>query len=269
MAESQQQVGPGGGQQVVPAAARPTPPARRPAPAPPPGPSAMATATARFSSTTGDGHEPDELAVQRGDLRASRCPAASAAVAWQAAMAACTWYGPAGRAAGRRPGWPTPSSISAASQRDRSWSSSGTRSPAASTRAGAPGVMEAASARAGRAASGSSGMSWLSARASRMASAHRPWRTRSAPGAGRVALVEQQVQHGEHAAGPLRQQVRGRHPVGDAPRRGSCAWPGPGAWPWSAPGPGTPGRSPRWSARPACAASARPGPPAPAPGGSR
>ena len=34
--------------------------------------------------------------------------------------------------------------------------------------------------------------------------------------AGRVALVEQQVEHGQDPGGPLGQQVRGRHPVGDA-----------------------------------------------------
>ena len=34
-------------------------------------------------------------------------------------------------------------------------------------------------------------------------------------GRGRVALVEQQVEHAEHARQAVRQQVRGRHPVGD------------------------------------------------------
>ncbi len=36
------------------------------------------------------------------------------------------------------------------------------------------------------------------------------------PGAGRVPLVEQQVQHGQHAGGALRQQVRWGHLVRDA-----------------------------------------------------
>ena len=36
------------------------------------------------------------------------------------------------------------------------------------------------------------------------------------PGAGRVPLVEQQIQHSQHASGALRQQVRRRHLVRDA-----------------------------------------------------
>jgi hypothetical protein len=35
------------------------------------------------------------------------------------------------------------------------------------------------------------------------------------PGAGGIALVEDQVEDGQHRAEPLRQQVVGRHPVGD------------------------------------------------------
>jgi len=53
-AEAQQQVGPGGGQQVVPGQLAGSSTARTRA-SPAAGPSAMATATARFSSTTGEG----------------------------------------------------------------------------------------------------------------------------------------------------------------------------------------------------------------------
>ena len=62
------------------------------------GPNAMPTATARFSSTTGDGVELGERVVERGDPLpvglAGRCGRA----AWQAAIAACSPYGPSGAA---------------------------------------------------------------------------------------------------------------------------------------------------------------------------
>ncbi len=65
-------------------------------------------------------------------------------------------------------------------------------------------------------ASGSSGMSSVSVRVSRIASAQRFWRIRSAPDDRGVALVEQEVEHREDGRRPLGQQVRGRDPVGDA-----------------------------------------------------
>ena len=95
--EPAQQVGAGRGQQVVTRRARPDassastsaarPRDRRPSP----------TATARFSSTTGEPRHPRQLAVERGDLDPVGVGRASGAVAWHAAIAACTWYGP---------GWP-------------------------------------------------------------------------------------------------------------------------------------------------------------------
>ena len=139
----------------------------------------MATATAWFSSTTGVGRNRMSCSYSAAICAQSVSPAAGA-VAWQAAMAACTWYGP---------GWPrrspasridTPSPISAPSHRDRSWSSSVTRSPAPSSRAARR--ASCSSIRASRPeASGSSGISETSTRASRIASAHRFCRTRSAP----------------------------------------------------------------------------------------
>ena len=84
-----------------------------------------------------------------------------------------------------------------------------------------------------------------------------------------VALVEHEVE--DRAArrravrAAARRAARGR----GSRRRGSCAWRGRGAGRGSAPGPGTPGRSPAWSGRRACAASARPARPSRAPGGSR
>ena len=87
--------------------------------------------------------------------------------------------------------------------------------------------------------------------------------------APRVALVEDQVDDGQHRGEPVRQQVVGRHPERDAGGLDLASWPARAAAPSSPPGPGTRARSPASSARRACAASARPAPPSPAPDGSR
>ena len=60
-----------------------------------------------------------------------------------------------------------------------------------------------------------------------------------------VPLVEDEVEHRQHGAQPLGQQVIRRHAEGDARRRGSSAWRGRAAAPSSARRRGTRGRSPR------------------------
>ena len=88
------------------------------------------TATARLSSTTGDGVE-----LRRARRRARRCapsrsPPAVRARAWQAAIAACSAYGPgAPPSASARSSAASPRRISSWSQRARSWSSSRIGSP--------------------------------------------------------------------------------------------------------------------------------------------
>ena len=174
----------------------------------------MATATARFSSTTGEGtsraSSPYSAAISRpvgvrgvGGGRVARGDGRLHLVGARA-----------GRAAGRRPATPRPPRSRRRPSGTRSWSSSRTRSPASSTRVPRLASWKNISASRPR-ASGSSGMSWLSARASRIASAHRSPAHQVGARAGRVALVEQQVEHGQDAGRPVRQQVRGRHPVRD------------------------------------------------------
>ena len=65
-------------------------------------------------------------------------------------------------------------------------------------------------------ASGSSGISMHNTRASRMASAVRLAADQIATGAGRVALVEEQVEDRQHRRRPLHELVRRRHCEGDA-----------------------------------------------------
>ena len=91
-AEPAQEVGPGRRQQVV-AGERARGVERVDQRSPASGPSAIATATARFSSTTGDGAMPRQFAVERRDLDPVGRRGVGA-VAWHAAIAACTWYGP-------------------------------------------------------------------------------------------------------------------------------------------------------------------------------
>ena len=71
-----------------------------------------------------------------------------------------------------------------------------------------------------------------------------------------------QVQHGEDGRGPLRQQLGGRHPVGDAGVADLALGPDQPLGHRSGRHQEGAGDLRRWSARPACAGSARPGPPA-------
>ena len=83
------------------------------------------------------------------------------------------------------------------------------------------------------AASGSSGISATSTRASRIASADRPagsGRHRLAPSSPRCTAGK--ARRARPAA--VGQQVRGRHPVRDPGIGDLLPWPGPAAWPWSA-----------------------------------
>jgi len=127
------------------------------------GPSAMATVTARLASTTAVGSylasSPYSAATWRQSVSVAR--------EWQAAMAACSWYGPglAARAAGASSA--RPSRILSRSHLLRSWSGSGTTSPAVSSRAAR---RASVSSRASSpAASGCCGSNRTSARASRSA----------------------------------------------------------------------------------------------------
>ena len=87
-------------------------------------------------------------------------------------------------------------------------------------------------------------MSSASRRARRIASAHRSARTRSSPAGGDVALVEHEVDDGEHGPQPVGQLGVGRHPVRDLAPPGSCSWPARAAGPSSPRARGTRGRSP-------------------------
>ena len=87
-------------------------------------------------------------------------------------------------------------------------------------------------------------------------------------GGGRVALVEDQVDDLEHGGQPAASSspwaprtARRRWPA--------SSWPARSVAPRSVPAPGRPGRSRRWSGRRAAAGSARRGPPWRAPGGRR
>ena len=181
------------------------------------GPSAIATATARLSSTTGDGDDARQLAVQQRDLAPVGRRRRRVAVAWHAAIAACTWYGPGrDRAATRasrhreslRGSRRGPSACGPAPRAAR-----GRR--ASSTRAARRESCRSISA-SRPSASGSSGIS-CDERA-READGFVAQDRAHEVGAGgrRVALVEQQVEHGEHRARALGQQVRRRDAVRDA-----------------------------------------------------
>src|SRR5690242_12647065 len=139
------------------------------------GPSAYATATARFASITGDGSNrsssPYNVAICRQSV--SEPVAASA---WQAAMAACSWYGPGRRWASAVSTSDRPSSRRAWSHRLRSWSASRTSVPSWSARAALRALVSRMSA-SSPVTSGSSGISRCSPVASRSASSHRSSRT--------------------------------------------------------------------------------------------
>ena len=88
-------------------------------------------------------------------------------------------------------------------------------------------------------------------------------------GAGRVALVEDEVDDGEHAGQAIGHLGVAGDAVGDRAPRRSCAWRARGAGPSSARARGRRARSRRWSGRRGCAGSARRGRPSPARGDSR
>ena len=179
------------------------------------GPSAIATATARLSSTTGDAVICGELAVEAGDLvpvgvgrvargrvarrdrglhlvragpprRSARSSIATASAIGSVVPEAAILLRRAAR--GRRPRRREPA-------RRASCSSISASSPIAS---------------------GSSGISPASVRAEPDRLCAQALTHEVGAGGGGVALVEQEVEHGEHRARALRQQMRGRHPVRDA-----------------------------------------------------
>ena len=218
-----QQVGARGVQQVVVVerAARSASISASPAP----GPSAIATATARLSSTTGRRQHARQLAVEQGDLApVGRLGARRLGVhARRSRPAART--APAGGAAsarGRRAASASP--IAPRSQRARSCSSSSTSSPSAPMRAARREWCSSISA-SRPAGSGSSGSSTCD-------DARQPDRLggevvahQRVAGRRRVALVEDQVEHGEHgaAAAPAARRAAARRSgcpaVADLPLR--------------------------------------------------
>ena len=197
----------------------------------------------------------------------SRSPPGSRARAWQAAIAACSAYGP-------RP----PPSASARVERGQA---AADQQPVP-----APAVLvEQQDRLAGGPTRARSREAWISISATRpctsgslrrqpgedAAQAQRVLaQGRAQPvvaGGRRVALVEDQVDDLEHRR-EARRRARGRA----APRRAraprpASAWPGRCAGPRSARARGRRGRSPRWSARRAGAGSAPRGPRSTAPGG--
>ena len=240
--------------------ARPTLRARRRCASPASGPSAIADRDRAVELDDRRRDHAHELAVERGDLDpVGRRPRSARSRGTRRSRPA-PGTDRAARAGARRRAASTPSAISSASHRVRSCSSSGTRSPCVVDARRRAGRRAAASSASRPSASGSSGISSASVRASRIASAQRSARTSSAPAVADVALVEQQV---EHARAPRRcaRAAGARAARGTGCRRcGSCASPARGAAPSSARARGTRARSRRWSARRACAASARPAP---------
>ena len=169
--------------------------------APRPGPSSSASATARLSATTGVGRSARAGRTARAP-GASRSRQRSRASLCTALIAAWSWYGPGWlrRRQRRTSSWP--SAISAAVPLLRSWSGSSTIVPSGAVRAARRDSVSSSSARR-PSASGSSGMSSTRMRARRIASAHRSARTRSSPSDRGVALVEHEVDDGEHGLQPL------------------------------------------------------------------
>ena len=180
------------------------------------GPSAIATATARFSSTTGDGCTPRELAVERRDLApvgvlGARPPARAAPRSPPGAGTAR-----AARSASARSSSATPRVDQVAvPQRRGPGPRAGRASPSGPMRACVRDAWRSSSA-SSPSTSGSSGIS-----AARIAA--EPDRLRHQVGprqivAGRraVALVEDQVDDGERGVEPVGQQVVRRHAIRDA-----------------------------------------------------
>ena len=173
------------------------------------GPSAIAIAAALLRSTTGDG----AMRARARRTGATICgqSVVSCSVC-RAAIAACSWYGPARRSRSARSTSSRPSAISPASQRERSWSSSSTSAPSASSRASRRESCSSISARR-PSASGSSGIS-AGEHPRRGGSPRRRGRCR----ARRIPLVEDEVDDGEHGREPLGQEVVRRHAERDAGR---------------------------------------------------
>jgi hypothetical protein len=155
---------------------------------------AMATATARLASVTAVGSyltsSPYKAAIWRQSVSSGPSPApAPAGTEWQAAMAACSWYGPGRRAASARVSSASPSAMSSRSQRPRFCSASGTSSPAPSSLAARRASVSSSRA-SSPAASGSPGSSAASARASLMAWSHSSPRISPGPPAARCPWVK-------------------------------------------------------------------------------
>ena len=130
-------------------------------------------------------------------------------------MAACSWYGPTRRAGRTAPMSAVPSAIAAWSQRDRSWSSSRTRSPAGSDPRIAPCVVEQHECQQpGRLGLIGEQRDHGPCQPDRLG-AQLP-ADQGIAGRRRVALVVDEVQDLEDAVEALRQQVERRHAVGDA-----------------------------------------------------
>ena len=233
------------GQQVVALAAPARRRARRRCSSPAAGPNAMRAATARLSSTTGDGRS-----ARRARRRARRCATQSVssgvrARAWQAAIAACSAYGPSAPPSGSaRVERRQPAADQQWSQRARSWSSSRIGSPSGPTRARVRDAWISISATR-PCTSGSLGreLGQDAAEPQRVLAERRPHPV--VAGGGRVALVEDEVddlEHGRRAA--RRARLRPAPRTAPAPRR-ACAWRARSAGRRSARARGTRGRSRR------------------------
>ena len=130
-------------------------------------------------------------------------------------MAACSWYGPTRRAGRTAPMSAVPSAIAAWSQRDRSWSSSRTRSPSGPTRASRRASWSSMSA------SNPVGLGLIGEQRD-----HGPCQPdrlgtqlaadQGIAGRRRVALVVDEVQDLEDAVEALGEQVEWRHAIRDA-----------------------------------------------------
>ena len=112
----------------------------------------------------------------------------------------------------------------ARSQRAGPGRSSGTKSPLRVDARGAARVVQQHQRQQAARPRRSSGMQARSRRPRRIASLHSSPRISRSPRRGGVALVEDQVDDREHGREAVGQLIVGRHAVGDAGRRRSCAW---------------------------------------------
>ena len=149
-------------------------------------------------------------------MRGQSVLAASAAVAWSAAISAWSRYARGGRPVARAAArLSSPAAIRARSQRLRSCSSRVRSSPAESTRASRRACWSSSSARRLRTSS-SPGSSSATRSARWSASSERSSRKQGSVVGGCVALVEDEVDHGQHARRPLVEPVRLGHAEADA-----------------------------------------------------